>query len=142
MDKFWLQLPVWQQQNVTVTWIEFERLQCSQVTYKYIWKPFSKAFVPKKRNKAGKAIMRAHKICNTLFNLSSTDPANSGHTRSSRTWFNFPTTRGNLQGAAAHKTHTQSISDIPIQQKANATASQCITMAAEGGSALSCSTSK
>ena len=58
MDKFWLQLPVWQQQNVTVTWIEFERLQCSQVTYKYIWKPFSKALVPKNRNKAGKAIIR------------------------------------------------------------------------------------
>ena len=142
MDKFWLQLPVWQQQNVTLTWIECERLQCSQVTYKYIWKPFSKALVPKNRNKAGKAIIRAHRIFNTLFNLSSTDLANSGHTGSSKPGLNFPTALGNLQGAAAHKTHTQSISDTPIQQKANAAASQCLTMAAEGGSPLPCSTSK
>ena len=110
MDKFWLQLPVWQQQNVTATWIEGERLQCSQVTYKYIWKPFSKALVPQNRNKAGKEIMRAHRIFNTLFNLRSTDLANSGHIGSSKPGFNCPAALGNLQGGAAHKTHTQSIS--------------------------------
>ena len=107
MDKFWLQLPVWQQQNVTATWIECERLQCSQVTYKYIWKPFSKALVPKNRNKAGKAIMRAHRIFNTLFNLSSTDLANSGHAGSSKTWVQLPSCSRQPAGAAAHKTHTQ-----------------------------------
>ena len=86
--------------------------------------------------------MRAHRIFNTLFNLSSTDLANSGHIGSSKPGFNCPAALGNLQGGAAHKTHTQSISHTHIQQKANAAASHCLTMAAESGSALPCSTSK
>ena len=62
--------------------------------------------------------------------------------KTSKPGFNCPAALGNLQGGAAHKTHTQSISHTPIQQKANAAASHCLTMAAEGGSALPCSTSK
>ena len=38
--------------------------------------------------------------------------------------------------------HSRSISHTPIQQKAKAAASLCLTMAAEGGSALPCSTRK
>ena len=50
--------------------------------------------------------MRAHRIFNTLFNLRSIDLANSRHIGSSKPGFNCPVALGNLQGAAAHKTHT------------------------------------
>ena len=71
---------------------------------------FSKALVPKNRNKAGKTIMRAHRIFNTLFNLSNTDLANSGHTGSSKPGFNCLAALANLKGGATHKTHTQHLS--------------------------------